>query len=61
MKGTKYTVRTVIAGILFYFILSLLFPKMNLLVQILCAFAFFFAILWFIPGVRKFFIGPPDK
>ncbi len=61
MKGSKYTVRTVIAGILFYFLLSFLFPKLNLVLQILCAFVFFFVILWFIPGLRKFFMGPPDK
>lgn len=56
MGFSKYTLRVIIAGILFYLALNLLFPSLNFLAQILIAFGFFFAILWIFPSVRNFFI-----
>ncbi|EOH90603.1 hypothetical protein UAS_00331 [Enterococcus asini ATCC 700915] len=56
MGFSKYTLRVVIAGILFYLVLNLLFPSLNFVLQILIAFVFFFGILWFFPSVRRFFI-----
>lgn len=56
MEFSKYTLRVVIAGILFYLVLNLLFPSLNFVLQILIAFVFFFGILWLFPSVRRFFI-----
>ena len=56
MGFSKYTLRVVIAGILFYLVLNLLFPSLNFVLQILIAFVFFFGILWLFPSVRRFFI-----
>lgn len=56
MSFNKYTLRVVIAGIVFYMLLNLLLPNLNFVLQILIAFAFFFGILGLFPGVRRFFI-----
>ena len=56
MGFSKYTLRVVIAGILFYLVLNLLFPSLNFVLQILIAFGIFFGILWLFPSVRRFFI-----
>lgn len=56
MGFSKYTLRVVIAGILFYLVLNLLFPSLNFVLQILIAFVFFFGILWLFPSVWRFFI-----
>lgn len=58
VKTNKYTLRTIVAGILVYVILELLFPGLSVILQVLLAFAIFFVLLWFVPGIRRFFIGP---
>lgn len=61
MGNKKYTIRTIVAGILFYVVLELLFPGLNVFLQVLCAFVVFFVLLWFVPAIRHFFIGPKEK
>ncbi|MDT2756018.1 hypothetical protein P7G51_01265 [Enterococcus asini] len=56
MSFNKYTLRVVIAGIVFYLLLNLLLPNLNFVAQILIAFGFFFGILGLFPSVRRFFM-----
>lgn len=58
MGKSKYTIRTIVAGVLVYILLELVFPGLSLILQVLLAFAIFFCLLWFVPGIRRFFMGP---
>lgn len=57
----KYLIRTVVAGIIFYFVLELLFPTMSVFLQMLIAAFFFFVVQMIFPGFRRFFSGPDKK
>lgn len=54
----KYVIRTVVTGIICYFLLAFIFPNMSIFVEMLIVAVFFFTLQWFFPSVRRFFSGP---